>query len=570
MINKAEAYKLISEYLGDGKSLALIGKDQGEKYFNDFQYVINWNFDGKLTIGEEFSGSISDYDKIILFGIDEQTAKSELAEMAEDVSKLECVPLECLVDLFDVNLNNLAKNKTIAIWGAGNLSRYIHIEKKMRALGLAPEFYLDGDCAKIGTVYDGLEVLDFDTVKNEKQLFIVVCSAYYSEIADRLKESGYAENVDFVSYLSVTTNASVMMKKALYAPVIDGPKCSLPFDMANIHREGIYVCPPDWINQLSIGTTTDDLNKSWNSLAADIFRLSIANSTFSFCNLELCGLMNERAIRENRENMSYDKYERRDCPSMLVLSHDHTCNLWCESCRNCLSVAKGAELAYAERITEELEASGWLSRADKLLIAGDGEVFSSQVYRKILYNETTNRESICILTNGNLLDENAFEKLNAKYKTIDIEVSIDAATEETYERLRRGGKWSRLYANLKRLGEYRKEGRIRYLCIRMVVQSTNIHEMPAFVDLGKEIGVDLVRFARIRNFGSYSPEEFKSITIMTSENSEGEIKEEFADILKNPILRDSIVGMYDMEKLIGDNKRTMSDVSEKFDNLIYL
>lgn len=592
MMNKEQLRNRINDFFGNRKVIALIGKSNGYKLFKDFQYIVNWEFDQIVADMEKeqkeektdlfISIKSDELSKInleetdtvfVLFGISKTEAYGLLQGKVVGIEENCFILLDEIVDLFDVDLNKNAEGKTIAIWGAGSLSQYIHIKKKLLEQGLNPAFYFDSDCAKHGTMHDGLEVLNYESLSEDerKKFFIVICSAYFAEIADKLSRNGLIEGKDFVTYLAVTTNAAKMMKKTMYAPIVDGPVCSLPFEMANIHREGIYVCPPDWINQLSIGVSTEDLNNAWNSLAAEVFRLSIANGTFCFCNLELCGLMNEKAIEANKQNNSYDKYSKSETPSMLVLSHDHTCNLWCESCRKCLSVAQGEELEYAKNISQELEKSDWLDKAEKLLIAGDGEVFSSRVYRDILYSDSRTRESICILTNGNLLNEKVFEKLSSKYKKIDIEVSIDAACKATYERLRRGGNWEQLYANLKMLGRYRSEGKIRYLCIRMVVQSTNIAEMPQFVKLGKEIGADLVRFARIRNFGSYSEEEFKNITIMTADNSEGEIKPQFKDILSDPILRDPIVGLYDMEKLVdSDNMITMSEMSENFDNFIYL
>ena len=62
----------------------------------------------------------------------------------------------------------------------------------------------------------------------------------------------------------------------------------------------------------------------------------------------------------------------------------------------------------------------------------------SKIYLDMIFNsKITKRESIEIHTNGTLLDREKLDKLISIYKSIYIYVSIDAATEETYKKLRR-------------------------------------------------------------------------------------------------------------------------------------
>ncbi len=571
-MNVAKVRDAIKRRIGKEKFAAYLDGREGGQIYQDFQYILHLDFAAVIRSSDELdrAGDLP----VIFFTSHAKSCKEILRKKGIAEEKL--IDHDELISLFDIDPVILAKGRKIAIWGAGSLSTFVHMYDKMDALGITPDFYLDNDCAKHGGTYDGLPIKDYDAldISEKEKLFIVVCSAYYQEIEEQLLAKGLVKDKDFVSYISIIRNAAYMMRKTLHDKKVNGPVCTLPFEMANIHREGIYVCPPDWINQLPIGTSTqNDLNDAWNSISAEIFRLSIENGTYSFCNLGLCGLMNGQTV-EYKDKGAQDwaeKYKKRKSPSMLVVSHDHSCNLWCESCRKCRQIAEGAEFAYAEKITEQLEKSGWLDESEKLLLAGDGEVFSSRVYQKILYDPKRTRKSVCILSNGNLLDKKRLDELLSRYSELDIEISIDAARKDTYEELRRGGNWNRLMDNLNAIGDYRQKGKIRYFGIRMVVQSKNIEEMPEFVELGKSVHADLVRFARIRNFGSYAKEQFQEISITTEKNSEGKLKPEYKEIMKDQRLLDPIVGLYDMEKLLNTNRDiSLREISQKYHNLIYL
>ena len=79
--------------------------------------------------------------------------------------------------------------------------------------------------------------------------------------------------------------------------------------------------------------------------------------------------------------------------------------------------------------------------------------------------------------------------------TKSMEISVDAATAETYERIRLGSKWKSLNANLERLVAAIKalpEGESTHLTLCFVLMRSNVHEFPAFVEFGKRIGASRV------------------------------------------------------------------------------
>jgi MoaA/NifB/PqqE/SkfB family radical SAM enzyme len=90
------------------------------------------------------------------------------------------------------------------------------------------------------------------------------------------------------------------------------------------------------------------------------------------------------------------------------------------------------------------------------MVTGSGDPFYSKIYRDYLLNFDITKypklEQLQIITNGNLLDEPLWKKMKATPYIKTIEISIDAATKETYEKKTRwNGQWDRLIENLKLL-----------------------------------------------------------------------------------------------------------------------
>jgi MoaA/NifB/PqqE/SkfB family radical SAM enzyme len=85
-------------------------------------------------------------------------------------------------------------------------------------------------------------------------------------------------------------------------------------------------------------------------------------------------------------------------------------------------------------------------------------------------------------TNGTLIDEAKAEAI-ARAGASKITVSIDGATAETYETIRRGAKFDAVLRGIRALVAAKIEVNLSF-----VAMSSNIHELPALVDLCAELG----------------------------------------------------------------------------------
>jgi len=180
--------------------------------------------------------------------------------------------------------------------------------------------------------------------------------------------------------------------------------------------------------------------------------------------------------------------------------------------------------------------------AETLELSGSGDPFASKHYRSIiLASDEVSKAKFAFHTNGNLFDEMAWRDLKLQNRVRDVNISVDAATKETYDIVRRGGNFERLKKNLGFLKSMREENQIDFLGIGFVVQAINFCEMPAFVQLGKEFGVDSVYFSLIRDWGC-----IKNFTDAQVWDQQHPKYDEFLSVLSDKALLDPIVNLGDV------------------------
>jgi len=102
-----------------------------------------------------------------------------------------------------------------------------------------------------------------------------------------------------------------------------------------------------------------------------------------------------------------------------------------------------------------------------------------------------------------LLDEKTISRiLGSKLKEINI--SIDAATADTYQKIR-GGDFFKLIANVEALVQARRAARRNdfRILLNMTLMRANIEELPGFVRLAKHVGADGIAFWQLNDGDNY-------------------------------------------------------------------
>lgn len=306
-----------------------------------------------------------------------------------------------------------------------------------------------------------------------------------------------------------------------------------------------YSCCINWLNVPIGNIKYGSLSDIWNSSIGKLIHLSMCNHTFAFCDLDKCSKkMNEYS---NAEILPIDAIvDEKDysivaqCyPREISVSIDPTCNLFCGSCRKEKVILDKCQRAEIINIGNKIQQDV-MPNVKELKLAGNGEVFASKIYRDILYNNSYGeKKKLDLLTNGQLFTKDNFEPLKNLYSDIKLSVSIDAAKKETYENVRRGGKWSNIVDNMEYASFLRKEGYISKLQFNFVYSKINYLEMPEFIRWAKRLGVDSIYFSRILFMpGAMTESEYKSISL---HDENGALKSEYEDFFRNDIFKEPIV-----------------------------
>lgn len=465
--------------------------------------------------------SCCEYEDALYYVMDNVTADYKGVYEADNV-----IALSDFVEV--LNTSVIPQNRPVALWGGGyELDNEFEVITKY----CMPKYIIDK--SKTGT-YRGVEYVHPDNIDVKNYFIVITTTKYASEIRSILNTFGCKEGLDYIlgSNPCLINDNSEMFIHTITDHPIKRVDCRRPFEYVNVGVGGnLTHCCFQWLPKY-VGNILDE-NDGCDSIISRIIRVSFMNCTYSFCNSICCPEMSkEREKLYSDQQVNEGVYLQEQHIKDVDVAFDNTCNLFCESCRTDYLIDKTNEpYEIARNVKNKL-----VPIAERMTVAGNGEVFLSKAYQSLFEKNYPNLQLI-VLSNGNLFSPEKWKLLEGKYKSVHLMFSIDAASKETYEKVRRGGKWENLIRGLRTASELRKKGDIARFVIRFVVSSQNYMEMPAFVNLGIEMGCDCVNFTRIENWGTFSEDEFSKMSMFIGDTP----KPEMRNILKLPIMNHSIV-----------------------------
>jgi hypothetical protein len=307
----------------------------------------------------------------------------------------------------------------------------------------------------------------------------------------------------------------------------------------------------------------------WNSPAAQEIRRSILDGDYSYCSRTLCPIIVNGTLPRN-EDVTAPRLRRiidrretvlDDGPRLVALGHDSSCNLACPTCRVGIVMADKAQNERLDRARDRVILPLLRNRQVGLHLTSWGDPFASRHYRSILEalrHEEFDGVRLFLLTNGLGLTKHVWSSMpHLSEKIVELRVSVDAASRETYEDVRRPGRWDVLRENLQAMGDLSRAGTFRRnrfsgglqsvssdlfldaanpisFALAFVVQKANFREMPAFVRLAEEVDADVVVFQRYYSFGHEATGAFSAKDVASPAHPE---HQELQAILEDPILQ---------------------------------
>ena len=240
--------------------------------------------------------------------------------------------------------------------------------------------------------------------------------------------------------------------------------CKSPFTYAEVRRNGeVHMCCPNW-SPVVIGNVLEStLGEIWQGPRARAQRGSILDGSYGWCNRDTCSPIRNRRLEPRTPERTKQLVDRGSSsfPEVVHFVVDESCNLACPSCRR----ERLPQLADVERdrgyrvitgVLDHLFAEPHL-RYQTLSMDGSGEVFSSELYRKLFESHPVfNRADLWpnlrfrLITNGTMMTPKVQDRhRHIMSRLLQLEVSVDAGDRHSYEQVRLGGRWDLLWENLR-------------------------------------------------------------------------------------------------------------------------
>jgi MoaA/NifB/PqqE/SkfB family radical SAM enzyme len=195
-------------------------------------------------------------------------------------------------------------------------------------------------------------------------------------------------------------------------------------------------------------------------------------------------LANIRSFHEEIKSPHRDG-STSNVPLLLAIETTTRCNFKCIHCSHTFSDQIPADLSL-ELFQEVVPL---LQRTHEVYLFGDGEVLLDVPRHLAMIAGIYQQDPACALgfsTNGKLLTPEVYEL----YSTAGIryiQLSIDAATKELYEAMRRGGSFDGLLANLEGIAALRRRSKARHpeLHLATVISKQNYRQLPMLAEFAK-------------------------------------------------------------------------------------
>ena len=329
---------------------------------------------------------------------------------------------------------------------------------------------------------------------------------------------------------------------------LKGKYCYHPFNTITVDGFGdVYVCICQAWLPISVGKIWEfnSLQEIVQSPIARDIQSSILDGSYRYCDHNTCSIIQEGEL-ENRID------HRPDTVNWINFSIDSSCNLTCPSCRKeFIFINEGPEYERRLKIAEHLAKlinnhDHWI----KFTLSGDGDPFASLIYRHLLslLNLNNNDVEVELITNGMLMKAHWDKLAGIHKKIVRTKVSFDAGRKLTYSATRRGGDWNKLLENVEFLVKWKQKNYSNMIVTaNFVVQTRNYYDMPAYVKICDELGVDEINFQKIVDWGTF--DKFDQEAVWKENHPEYKI---FLNILRS--LNNSKINYTNLTDLRYENK----------------
>jgi len=345
--------------------------------------------------------------------------------------------------------------------------------------------------------------------------------------------------------------------------------CMVPFKHIEIHTQGnVSACCHTWLPVWVGNLLKESAEQVINNIDRKAIQDGMRCGSFTKCN-DQCPQLNS-LLNDNKDYWDLvpvgDLDNRLKKAAMHVgFSYDVSCNLQCPSCRNNLIVwrpddpddANGQMIKQIHNNVKDLIKILLTQHPIVSLdITGSGDAFASPLYWDYLLELASqpipSNLRLTLKTNGVMMTEENLLAIKPLWPIITyIEVSVDAATEDTYKIVRKNGNFKKLRRNLDVLDQLVKEGNFPAMSnwqTNFIVQRDNFRELKEFVVWQLEFkSKPKIWTNLLAQWYHMSDEQFNKMAIWQDTHPS---KSELIEILKDPVFKSSQLKLGNLTSLI--------------------
>ena len=252
---------------------------------------------------------------------------------------------------FQLDNISIPKDKKIAIWGTGNMCKFL----LMYNLPWNVDVFID--TYKKQEYFCERPVCLPSEIGNWRDYYVIVAVEEAKDILNYLSRQGLEESTDFITYIKLLNLPSILLRQTIFEQSYYELECNTMQNHLEILTDGnTRSCCTTFVAQGLDNIFDKTRSELWNSVIHKILYLSTENKTFTFCDKTMCPLFVAKKMENNKliriDEKPYKKIT--EFPETLALGYDSSCNLACITCRKELHFAKDKELEKVKKVEDKV------------------------------------------------------------------------------------------------------------------------------------------------------------------------------------------------------------------------
>lgn len=187
---------------------------------------------------------------------------------------------------------------------------------------------------------------------------------------------------------------------------------------------------------------------------------------------------------------SYNLSTSRDIikPISIIVSLGEACNLRCRMCPQDHNNPVFLNRDALNNIVSSMDCCLFIT-----VTGGEPLVYSSfWDFADIFIQNSSSLSTFSLLTNAQLLTPDLIKTRFCNIPNLALGINIDSCKKETYEYIRKNGKWDKLLRNIKFIVEYKNKNDKHWnINLGFTIMKSNLHELSGAIMLAKELGVGM-------------------------------------------------------------------------------